>query len=159
MGVGRRPKPTAIKRLEGNPGKRPLNKHEPQPGKLVNADCPTVIANDKYARAEWERIAPVLVGMGVLTEADLTALAVYCRTCGEYWRAIEQMDREGGPLYVSPKTGYAMVSPLFSVAQRCADQMRRLMVEFGLTPAARVKLSVEPEEPSDEFDEWFENGK
>ncbi|HZK10243.1 MAG TPA: phage terminase small subunit P27 family, partial [Clostridia bacterium] len=28
---GRKPKPTALKVLEGNPGKRPLNKNEPQP--------------------------------------------------------------------------------------------------------------------------------
>ena len=30
---GRKPKPTAIKELEGNPGKRPLNGHEPVPPK------------------------------------------------------------------------------------------------------------------------------
>ncbi|MEQ8198694.1 MAG: phage terminase small subunit P27 family, partial [Clostridiaceae bacterium] len=30
---GRKPKPTAIKVLEGNPGKRPLNKNEPKPEK------------------------------------------------------------------------------------------------------------------------------
>lgn len=30
---GRKPKPTALKVLEGNPGKRPLNDHEPIPPK------------------------------------------------------------------------------------------------------------------------------
>ena len=29
--TGRKPKPTALKRLEGNPGKRPLNAMEPVP--------------------------------------------------------------------------------------------------------------------------------
>ena len=33
MGAGRKPKPTAMKELEGNPGKRKLNKKEPMPGK------------------------------------------------------------------------------------------------------------------------------
>jgi hypothetical protein len=28
---GRKPKPTRIKALTGNPGKRPLNPHEPRP--------------------------------------------------------------------------------------------------------------------------------
>ena len=28
---GRKPKPTALKVLEGNPGKRPLNENEPKP--------------------------------------------------------------------------------------------------------------------------------
>lgn len=31
--AGRKPKPTAVKKLEGNPGKRKLNKKEPIPGK------------------------------------------------------------------------------------------------------------------------------
>jgi len=29
--AGRKPKPTALKIIEGNPGKRPLNKNEPKP--------------------------------------------------------------------------------------------------------------------------------
>ncbi len=31
--AGRKPKPTAVKKLEGNPGKRKLNKKEPVPAK------------------------------------------------------------------------------------------------------------------------------
>ena len=31
--AGRKPKPTAVKKLEGNPGKRKLNKKEPIPAK------------------------------------------------------------------------------------------------------------------------------
>ena len=30
--AGRKPKPTAVKKLEGNPGKRKLNTKEPVPG-------------------------------------------------------------------------------------------------------------------------------
>ena len=30
---GRKPKPTNLKVLEGNPGQRPLNDNEPKPGK------------------------------------------------------------------------------------------------------------------------------
>ena len=36
---GRKPKPTAIKKLEGNPGKRKLNQNEPQPEKTA-PECP-----------------------------------------------------------------------------------------------------------------------
>jgi len=32
---GRKPKPTARKRLEGNPGKRPLNRAEPQHSEVL----------------------------------------------------------------------------------------------------------------------------
>ena len=33
--AGRKPKPTALKKLEGNPGKRKLNTKEPNPGKGI----------------------------------------------------------------------------------------------------------------------------
>jgi hypothetical protein len=36
---GRRPKPTPVKVLTGNPGKRPLNKNEPRPDVLI-PECP-----------------------------------------------------------------------------------------------------------------------
>ena len=34
---GRKPKPTAMKELEGNPGKHPLNTSEPKPNKKAPA--------------------------------------------------------------------------------------------------------------------------
>ena len=33
--AGRKPKPTAVKKLEGNPGKRKLNSKEPVPAKGI----------------------------------------------------------------------------------------------------------------------------
>lgn len=34
--AGRKPKPTAVKKLEGNPGKRKLNSKEPVPAKGID---------------------------------------------------------------------------------------------------------------------------
>ena len=45
--AGRKPKPTAIKELEGNPGKRKLNKKEPKPDKGM----PT--CHYDKAKADW----------------------------------------------------------------------------------------------------------
>ena len=42
MGRGRKPKPTALKKLEGNPGKRPLNELEPVPP-TVALRCPNYL--------------------------------------------------------------------------------------------------------------------
>ena len=66
---GRKPKPTALKLLEGNPGKRPINEHEPIPPKGT-VKCPTWL--EPEAKKEWKRLAPSLEAMGVLTQADLT---------------------------------------------------------------------------------------
>ena len=51
--AGRKPKPTALKKLEGNPGKRKLNTKEPMPGKGM-PDCPKWLFPE--AKKEWERV-------------------------------------------------------------------------------------------------------
>ena len=46
---GRKPKPTAIKELEGNPGKRPLNANEPKPERKAPR-CPGWLATPDERR-------------------------------------------------------------------------------------------------------------
>ena len=76
MGLrGPAPIPTAIRRYEGNPGKRPLNVWEPQP-KTVRPAMPRHL--DEIARKEWKRLCPMLERMRVLSEADGIALANLC---------------------------------------------------------------------------------
>ena len=69
--AGRKPKPTAIKKLEGNSGKRKLNTKEPIPAKGM-PNCPEWLLAE--AKKEWERLADLMNQMGVLTEVDMVAL-------------------------------------------------------------------------------------
>ena len=61
------PKPTALKVLEGNPGKRPLNDHEPIPPK-GELKCPSWLLPE--AKKEWKRLASSLEAMGVPVTAE-----------------------------------------------------------------------------------------
>ena len=74
---GRKPLPTALKALEGDRGKgrRPLNKDEPTPPQ-INVECPDWLMPE--AQQEWQRLAPALSAMGVLTERELEAFAGCC---------------------------------------------------------------------------------
>ena len=54
---GRKPKPTAVKVLEGNPGKRSLNTGEPKPEKKAPR-CPSWL--EEEAKKEWKRMAKQL---------------------------------------------------------------------------------------------------
>ena len=73
MTRGRKPKPTAIRRADGNPGKRGYNGLEPAAPEGM-PDCPLHLSD--LAQEEWQRIAGTLYGMGVLTTVDRAALAV-----------------------------------------------------------------------------------
>ena len=76
-------KPVELKLLEGNQGKRRLDKRPPGPGRRIPRR-PSWLSPE--AREEWRRLAPELTRLGLLTLLDRAALTIYCdacATCGE----------------------------------------------------------------------------
>jgi len=152
---GRKPKPSVIKQLEGNPGKRPLNEREPVPPEGI-PDCPDFL-NDE-ARAEWFRIADVLLEMRLLSQADRAALAAYC-TAYARWVEAEDQVRKFGTIVKSPDKGFPMKSPYLTIADQSLETMRKFLIEFGLTPASRSRIKVpEDSQAADEFHVFLEAG-
>jgi P27 family predicted phage terminase small subunit len=135
---GRKPKPTMTRLLDGNPGKRRINDREPTPPPGV-PDCPDHL--DDEARAEWFRTAGVLHEMGLLTMADRAALAAYC-TVYSRWVHAEAQVKKFGSIVKSPEKGFPMKSPYLTIADQALEAMRKLMVEFGLTPSSRSRIRV-----------------
>ena len=132
---GRKPKPTRLKALTGNPGKRPLNQNEPRPEPAVPA-CPTEL--NEVAQREWIRLATELGKLNLLTNLDRSALAIYC---GAYalWVEATQAIQKFGIMIKSP-TGYPIQSPYVAIANRQAEIMLRVSSEFGFTPASRSRI-------------------
>src|SRR5262249_50272328 len=116
---GPKPTPTALRVLRGNPGRRPLNAREP---KAAPATLTPPAWLKGLAVAEWQRIAPVLHRLGILTEVDDIALAAYCQTYAR-WRDSDAKIDEFGPV-IKGKGGFPMISPFFTVSLRSLAQMR-----------------------------------
>jgi P27 family predicted phage terminase small subunit len=125
-----------MKVLTGNPGKRPLNEHEPQPEPTV-PDCPPQLG--PIAREEWDRLIGELASLRIITALDRSALAAYCNAYGLWAEATEAIQKYG-TMGKSP-TGYPMQSPYVSIANRQAEIMMRIASEFGFTPASRSRIS------------------
>jgi P27 family predicted phage terminase small subunit len=139
---GRKPIPTHLKVLRGNPGKRPLHENEPTPE--PGAAMPTWLS--PAAAAHWPAIAERLEKAGVLTVLDQTALAMYCEAFAR-WRHATDHVAQHGPVIVSP-SGLARRSPHLVIADRASEQMVRLLTEFGMTPSSRSRVSkVQPDKP------------
>lgn len=134
---GRRPKPTRLKVLTGNPGRRPLNPEEPQPEPQI-PDCPAELG--PVARREWDRLVGELGKLNLLTNLDRAALAAYC---GAYalWAEATEAIQKFGTMVKSP-SGYPIQSPYVSIANRQAELMMRISSEFGFTPASRSRIAV-----------------
>ena len=144
---GRKPKPTAMKVLEGNPGKRPLNEHEPTPPKGT-LRCPTWL--EAEAKKEWRRLAPSLEAMGVLTSVDITAFSGYCQAYAR-WKEAEEFISQHGSIFQTP-SGYVQQVPQVSIAQQNLKIMQSFCSEFGLTPATRSRIIANSGEGTDESD-------
>ncbi|MCS6715228.1 P27 family phage terminase small subunit [Proteus terrae] len=73
--AGRRPKPTHLKVVTGNPGKRKLNDKDPQSKREIPS--PPEHLTD-WGKIAWAKLTLLLDGMGVLTVADTLALERLC---------------------------------------------------------------------------------
>ena len=134
---GRKPKPTAVKIAEGNPGKRRINGREPKPPASL-PDCPSHLSDT--AKLEWDRIAVSLNKVGLLTQVDRSTMAGYCQCYGRWVEA--ELKLAETPAILRMPSGYIQQSPWLTIANKQLELMARYMAELGLTPASRSRLAV-----------------
>lgn len=125
--------------MTGNPGKRPLNPHEPRPEPALPV-CPPELS--PLARQEWKRLSAELAKLNLVTHLDRGALAAYCGAYALWAEAMEQVQKFG--TMVKSPTGYPIQSPYLAIANRQAEIMLRVASEFGFTPASRSRISTPP---------------
>jgi len=145
MGRGRRAKPTTLKVLQGNPGKRALNEEEPDYGAGAP---PKPDWFDEYASEEWDVLTGILVPARVLTKGEIGVLVVACDAYSQLRQCQKFLMDAGAISYdASSAQGGTNYRPYPEVAQR--NQARRqylsALAELGLTPSARTKVKRIPE--------------
>ncbi len=136
---GRKPKPTALKLIEGNPGKRPINKGEPKPRSEIPT-CPAHLC--PAAKAEWKRLAKMLYHLRIISHLDRAVLAGYCQAYGR-WADAERAMKDT-PLLIKLPSGYIQPSPWLGIANKQLELMQKFMAELGLSPASRSRVSTYP---------------
>ena len=150
---GRKPKPSALKELQGNPGKRALPARRPRSQVRRRAPSPPEWLSED-ARGEWHRVAKVLISTRVLTETDLMALAAYCDAYARWREARKLLEDQG--LTVDTMMGGTKVHPAWTIANQSMSQMRAFMAEFGMTPSSRSRVHVEAPAEKSEFELYLE---
>ena len=122
--VGRKPKPTALRLLEGNREHRPIPDDNPEPSQ--NGKFPHAPKNlDEAARKEWEGLGLQLWEASVLTSWDLSMFARYC--------------------YLYSKT-----EPDKKPSNADLQQYRMYAALFGIDPSDRCKLHVSKRKPQED---------
>ena len=107
------------------------------------------------SRAEWFRTASVLKEMDLLSKADRAAMAAYCVAYSR-WVEAERLVKKYGMVVKSPDKGYPLKSPYLCIAESSLREMRKWLVEFGLTPSARTRVRVADCHSISKLDEFLE---
>ena len=145
MAAGRKPRPTNLKLLEGNPGKRALPKHEPQP-RPVRPDCPAFL--NKAAQDIWTETLPELEYMGTITAADQAIFAGYCRAYELAQRTSRYLDRRG--LKTTAPSGYSQSKPEVAICNKAWESVAKFGAELGIGAASRSRIEVKKKDAETE---------
>ena len=141
---GRKPIPTALARLHGNPRDRKPPAAEPKPaGDLT--DAPDWFSADQ--KAGWEyamRNAP----LGLLKRLDRSALAIWVVAEDLHRQAVISQNKMG-LLVKAPNSELPIQSPFLPIINRQALIMLKAASELGFTPATRPRLIADGRAPGE----------
>ena len=147
---GRKPIPTNLHVLHGNPGKR-----EHPPSAVVVPPKPPALPKylkgegREIARAEWRRVVKLLKQTGILSQLDSAALGAYCVSY-QRWVEAEAEVRTNGVITAQGPNGRLKQNPYLLVARKAMEQMLRILPEFGMTPSSRARIKQPPADDVDD---------
>lgn len=132
---GRRPKPTSLTILRGNPSHKKLNENEPVPpsGEVTKPEGLSV-----GAAHVWDKLAPICLAMGTLTTADVV---VFTRMC-ELEASWDLNTSHKGTEAFSQRAELDL-----------ARELRPYSALFGLEPVSRARISI-PKKEAEPVSKW-----
>lgn len=138
MAVGRRPKPDEVKRLTGNPGKRPLNGSAPKPAVGLPIMPRGRLGHE--GQRLWRELGPMLEKYGLITDVDGPSFEMLCAAYEMAVLAARQVREEGLTIGVGDKM---RTNPVVKIQESSSKLYRQYAEQFGLTPSARSRIHVE----------------
>jgi P27 family predicted phage terminase small subunit len=148
---GRKAKPTMLKIIQGNPGRKPLNKNEPKIKKALRNPPVWFDARQRKLWAETIAECP----RGLLRKLDAHTLEVWVCAYFDHRDAVEAM--RGEPIVVMGLSGVQRVNPLLSAQREAAKLLLKAGAEMGFSPTSRSRIQVDPNaKETDEDDEGEE---
>ena len=140
MAAGRPSKPTHLKKLGGTLQPSRTNPLEPVPEVALGYPPDWLSAT---AKEYWQEIGSILLQMKVISYADTAAMTLLCDVLAQ-WVSVRVTIAKKGRVYELLSDGGKVYRARPEVAME-ADLWRRaqrMLVEFGLTPASRSKVSA-----------------
>ena len=153
---GRKRKPAALSKMDGNPGGHKL-REDPDVEAMIDMTPPGWL--DAVAKKEWRVVAPHLAKLNLLSVIDSAGLSAYCRAYSQWREAEERLIKMRKPSATEKsRFKWRAYRELIKDSIQLADRLRHILTEFGLTPVSRCRLSVDPAEKNDPFADFLKKG-
>lgn len=155
MSRGRKPVPTKLHVLRGNPSKKKnLGENEPKPS-AGSVDPPEWLRDE--AKRAWFILAPEFSAQGILTASDVPSLAAFCSAWGDFVNADRALEAEGDIEVIQTKSGeIRRENPWHYIKARALTQCDKWAAQFGIGASYRAKLSVAPPKKQSAHEKWKE---
>ncbi len=147
---GRKPLPTAVKKIKGTLQSCRTNRNEPRSNSTLGA-APEYMS--EAAKEAWQ-YAVTNAPVGLLSALDGAVLERWANCSGMYREVHSKINRAGvSGMIIKTPSGILRRSPLMDVIRDLALEMKGYETEMGFTPAARSRVSVQGP-PTDFNDSW-----
>lgn len=150
---GPKPLPKNVHVLQGNRSKMPTRALFDD--KILPAtEIPTPPDHlSPEAVEEWERLGIELAKLGLISQIDRAAFAVYCQAYGRWVHAERAIQAAGDKgLITTTPNGFQQMGAWLVISKQAVEQMKVFLIEFGMTPSSRSRVT--PSSPQgDLFDD------
>lgn len=151
--AGRKATPDAMKKLLGNPGRRPIKEDKTEVVQWI--EPPEEVKDRSRALKKWNEVCPELGAVGVLSALDGHALTMMVLAWADFLDAWDEVEAHGVLVDHTSATGVTTIkaNPAIGVRDAADRRYRSVLADFGMTPSSRTKVERHPE--TEEKDEFF----
>lgn len=138
---GPKPLPANVHLLRGNPSRLSADKlHDAVSPDIEIPAAPRHMKGE--ALKEWKRITPALLKLGLVSQIDRAALAMYCTAWGRHVDAESALrDLGEAGLVAETPTGQKVQGVWLTVSNKAMEQCHKFLSEFGMSPSARARVT------------------
>lgn len=143
---GRKPKPREIAIAEGAHLKNPQRyRDKPPPTASHEPKMPADFQG--VAREEWEAMRDLMKPAGMWSATYQATISMYCDATARYHEAQLKVAELG--LAIETENGVKR-NPFAVELHKAKEQRMKLLVELGMTPSSRNRVSAKPEDKGDD---------
>ncbi len=157
--MGRPPKLTLVNKKHLT--KNEIRKRKEREDKLLKSNKIDKIKPPSWlsqkAKTLFNDLSEDLIDLNVLNNLDINSLALYCHHYTKFLELEKEIKKEGETIEYTNREGFTNIieNPKLKIKNKYFEILNKLSKEFGLTPMARLRLTVHDGNKEDDIKNFY----